>query len=217
MISTMKKNAQVDQHLRTVARWQKELEQLRAVLLESPLEEEWKWGKPCYTFQKSNVVILYALKDSCALGFLKGALVKDPRHVLVAPGENSQSARWIKFTDGREIARMKPVLKAYIQEAIAAEKAGLKIDFNENKELVFSQEFQDKMEANPALKKAFAALTPGRQRGYNLFFSAAKQAETRASRVEKCRERILSGKGLHDCICGRTQKPPACDGSHASR
>ncbi len=129
---------------------------------------------------------------------MKGALLKDAKKILVAPGEKSQSVRWIKFTDTREIARMKPTLKAYIQEAIAAEKAGMKIDFKENKELVFPEELQKKLKENAALKKAFAALTPGRQRGYNLHFCAAKQSATRTARIEKCVPRILQGKGLND-------------------
>ncbi len=193
-----KTNPQVDSYFRSARRWKEELEQLRAILLDSPLVEELKWGKPCYTFEKNNVAILYALKESCAVGFLKGALLQDAKKVLVSPGENSQANRWIKFTEGREIARMKPVLKAYVREAIAAEKAGLKIDFKEKKELAFPEELKSKLDESPALKKAFAALTPGRQRGYKLYFSGAKQSATRAARVEKCVPQILRGKGLHD-------------------
>jgi uncharacterized protein YdeI (YjbR/CyaY-like superfamily) len=191
------KNA-VDVYLGQAKKWRPEMEKLRSILLDSGLTEELKWGKPCYTFEKSNVAMIYGLKDSCALGFLKGALLKDARGILHQPGANSQSARWIKFTAAREITAMKPILKAYIQEAIEAEKAGLKVDFKEINELVFPEELQRKLDQSPPFQKAFAALTPGRQRGYNLYFSAPKQAKTRESRIEKSLPRILQGKGLHD-------------------
>ena len=189
MVTSM--NPKVDQYLSKAARWREELKQLRAILLACPLTEELKWGKPCYTFEKSNVVVLYGLKESCAIGFLKGALLKDAKGILGKPGENSQSMRWLKFTDVPGIAKMKPVLKAFIREAIEAEKAGLKVDFKEKNELVFPEELSSKLDKTPDLKKAFAALTPGRQRGYVLYFSAAKQSETRASRIEKCAPKIL--------------------------
>ena len=191
-------NPKVDAYLKKAKKWREEMQKLRAILLDSPLMEELKWGKPCYTFEKGNVAILYGLKESCALGFLKGALLKDAKGILIKPGENSQSGRWIKFTSVQAITGMKPVLKAYIQEAIAAEKAGLKVDFKEKHELVFPIELQNRLDKNPALKAAFAALTPGRQRGYNLYFSGAKQSQTRESRIEKCLPQILRGRGLHD-------------------
>ena len=191
-------NPKVDAYFRKIQKWQKEMEKLRTILLDSPLTEELKWGKPCYTFEKSNVAILYGLKESCAVGFLKGSLLKDTKGILIKPGENSQSNRWIKFTSTQEIAEMKPTLKAYLHEAIEVEKAGLKVDFKQKNELVFPEELQKKLDKNLALKTAFTALTPGRQRGYVLYFSAPKQSKTRESRIEKCMPQILQGKGLHD-------------------
>lgn len=190
-------NPKVDALL-SKAEWQEERKKLRAIILDCQLTEEVKWGKLCYTFQKSNVVMIYGLKDYCAVGFLKGALLKDAAGILVKPGENSQAARWMKFNDVKEIAEMEPILRAYIDEAIEVEKAGLKVDFKEKDELVFPEELQDKFDENPALKTAFDALTPGRQRGYNLHFSSAKQSKTRVSRIEKCVQKILDGKGLND-------------------
>ena len=189
------------------------MKQLRRILLGAGLTEEFKWGKPCYTFQESNLVILYGLKESCAIGFLKGVLLKDPEGILLKPGENSQSGRWVKFTSVQQIAEMEPVLRAYIREAIEAEKGGLKVEFKKNPEPV-PAELQKKLDKIPALKTAFKALTPGRQRGYILHISAAKQSETRESRIEKCMPRILNGKGFNDCVCGHSKKMPSCDGSH---
>jgi uncharacterized protein YdeI (YjbR/CyaY-like superfamily) len=191
------KNPQVDVYLRKAKKWQKEFEKLRMIILDSPLTEELKWGKPCYTFQKSNIVIIQGFKEFCALLFAKGALLKDPNRVLEKPGESTQAARRIPFTNIREIVEMEPILKAYIHEAIAAEKAGLKVDFKKNPEPI-PEELQNKLDEIPALKRAFDALTPGRQRGYILYFSAAKQSKTRESRVEKCRPQILKGQGLND-------------------
>ena len=191
-------NPKVDAYFRKAKTWRAELEKLRAIALDSPLTEEFKWSKPCYTFAGSNLVVLFALKETCAIGFLKGALLKDARGILLKPGENSQSNRWAKFTDLQEITKLEPVLKAYIKEAIAAEKAGLKIDFKEKHELVFPEELKKKLAKDAAFSAAFTALTPGRQRGYNLFFSGATQSATRAARIEKCLPQILKGRGLHD-------------------
>jgi len=192
-----KKNPKVDAYFSKLKNWQEELKKLRTIFLDSPLTEELKWAKPCYTFQKSNIAILCGLKESCAIGFLKGALLKDPNGILIRPGEHSQSGRWLKFTSVRQIAETQPILKAYIQEAIEAEKSGLKVAFKKNPEPV-PEELQKKLNKNPALKTAFKALTPGRQRGYILFFSAPKQSKTRESRIEKCIPQILNGKGLND-------------------
>ena len=156
-----------------------------------------KWGKPCYSFQGSNVVLLQGFKESCALLFCKGALLKDSKGLLEKPGENTQGARRIRFTDVREIVKLEPILQAYIQEAITAEKAGLEVEYKKNPEPA-PKELQEKLEEAPALKAAFGALTPGRQRAYILYFSAAKQSQTRSARVNKCRQRILQGKGLND-------------------
>jgi uncharacterized protein YdeI (YjbR/CyaY-like superfamily) len=190
-------NPKVDGYLRRAKKWQEELERLRMIILQCELTEELKWDKPCYTFQKSNIVILQGFKDSCALLFAKGALLNDPNSILEKPGENTQAARRIRFTNVREIVEMEPILKAYIDEAIEAEKAGLKFDFKTNPEPV-PAELQNKLDEIPALKTAFGALTPGRQRGYVLYFSAPKQSKTRESRVEKCVKQILRGKGLND-------------------
>jgi uncharacterized protein YdeI (YjbR/CyaY-like superfamily) len=190
-------NPKIDFYLRQTPEWREETEKLRAIILQCGLTEELKWGKPCYTFREGNVVIIQGFKDSCALLFCKGALLKDPEGILKKPGESSQSARRILFTSVREIAGMKSILKAYLAEAIAAEKAGLEVKFKKNPEPV-PAELQNKLDESLALKTAFAALTPGRQRGYILFISGAKQSATRAARVEKCRPRILSGRGLND-------------------
>jgi uncharacterized protein YdeI (YjbR/CyaY-like superfamily) len=191
------KNPRVDVYLRKAKKWQKEFEKLRMIILDCPLTEELKWGKPCYTFQQSNIVIIQGFKEFCALLFAKGALLKDRNRILEKPGESTQAARRIPFRNVREIVEMEPILKAYIHEAIAAEKAGLKVNFKTNPEPV-PEELQNKLDKIPALKTAFAGLTPGRQRGYILYFSAAKQSKTREARVEKCVPQILKGKGLND-------------------
>jgi uncharacterized protein YdeI (YjbR/CyaY-like superfamily) len=191
-------NPKVDGYLRKNKRWQEELQKLRMIVLDCPLTEEVKWRVPCYTFQERNVVFLGAFKESCALSFVKGALLKDAKGILQKPGENTQSARVIRFTNVREIDELTPVLKAYINEAIKVEKSGLKVTFKKTSEFKIPEEFQARLDEIPALKIAFNALTPGRQRAYLLYFSAAKQSKTRESRVEKCMQRILSGKGLDD-------------------
>jgi uncharacterized protein YdeI (YjbR/CyaY-like superfamily) len=189
---------QVDGYLRKNKQWQEELAKLRKIVLDSELTEEVKWRVPCYTFQQSNVVILGAFKECCTLSFLKGALLKDAKGILVKPGENTQSARVVRFTNVREIAKLEPVLKAYINEAIEVEKAGLKVTFKKVTEHPVPEEFQAKLDETPGLKTAFDALTPGRRRAYLLHFSAPKQSKTRVSRVEKCMKQILGGKGLDD-------------------
>src|SRR6267378_3899371 len=187
----------VDGYLRKAKKWREEFEKLRRIILDCPLTEELKWGKPCYSFQKSNIVIIQGFKEFCALLFCKGALLNDANGILEKPGENTQAARRIPFTNVREIVAMEPILKAYIHEAIEAEKAGLKVNFKKNPEPI-PEEFQNKLAEIPALKTAFDALTPGRQRAYILYFSAPKQSKTRESRVEKCMQQILNGKGLDD-------------------
>src|SRR6266513_5001692 len=190
-----KMNSKVDFYLRKAKKWQEEFEKLRRILLGSRLTEELKWSKPCYTFQKSNIVIIQGFKDFCALLFCKGALLNDPKGILKNFGW--QAARRIPFTNVREIVEMEPILKAYIHEAIEAEKAGLEVNFKKDPGTV-PEELQKKLDEIPALKAAFDALTPGRQRGYILYFSAPKQSKTRESRVEKCTQQILKGKGLDD-------------------
>jgi uncharacterized protein YdeI (YjbR/CyaY-like superfamily) len=198
MTTKSKMNPKVEFFFTKAKKWQEEFKKLRMIILDCPLTEELKWGCPCYTFQKTNVVLIHGFKEYCALLFMKGALLKDANRILIQQTENVQAARQIRFTNVRAIVEMEPILKAYIDEAIAVEKAGLKVNYKKNTELIFPEEFQNKLDENPALKAAFDALTPGRQRGYNLYFSAPKQSKTRASRVEKCMLRILKGKGLDD-------------------
>jgi uncharacterized protein YdeI (YjbR/CyaY-like superfamily) len=191
-------NPKVDFYFSKATKWQKEYEKLRKVVLECGLEEELKWGCPCYTFQESNIVLIHGFKEYCALLFFKGALLNDTKGILVQQTENVQAARQIRFTNVKEIAGMEGVLKAYIFEAIEAEKAGLKVELKKTTEFNMPEEFQTRLDKKPALKKAFEALTPGRQRAYLLYFSAPKQAKTREWRVEKSVEQILNGKGLND-------------------
>jgi uncharacterized protein YdeI (YjbR/CyaY-like superfamily) len=191
-------NPKVDFYFSKAKRWQEELEKLRMIVLECGLTEELKWGVPCYTFQSRNVVLIHVFKEYCALLFFKGALLKDPNGILVQQTKNVQAARQIRFTNVRGIVKMKPILKAYIREAIEVEKAGLKVTFRKTTEFIIPEEFQNKLDRIPALKSAFDALTPGRQRAYILHFSAPKQPRTREARVEKCMQQILSGKGLND-------------------
>ena len=191
-------NPKVDEFISKAKKWQEELAKLRAIVLDCQLTEELKWGKPCYTFQKSNIVIISGFKEYCALNFFKGALLKDPNGILVKPGEHTQAGRQIRFTNVREIVEMEPILKAYIYEAIEVEKARLKVNYKKTSEFIIPEEFQNKLDEIPALKTAFDALTPGRQRAYILYFSAPKQSKTRVSRVEKCMQHILNGKGLND-------------------
>jgi uncharacterized protein YdeI (YjbR/CyaY-like superfamily) len=193
-----KMNPKVDAYLSKAKKWREEMGKLRTILLDCQLTEELKWGHPCYTFQKSNVVIIGAFKEYCSLSFFKGALLNDLNGILIQPGENTQAVRQIRFTNVREIAEMEPILKAYIYEAIEVEKAGLKVDFKETSEFTIPEEFQNKLDEIPALKTAFDALTPGRQREYILYFSSAKQSKTRESRVEKYTQQILDGKGLRE-------------------
>lgn len=181
-----------------VNKWAKELEKLRTIVLDCGLTEDLKWSVPCYTFQGNNVVLIHAFKDYCALNFFKGSLLKDVSGVLIQQTENSQAARQIRFTRVREISEMEAILKDYIHEAIGVEKAGLKVNFKKTTEFALPEEFQNKLAEMPALKTAFDALTPGRQRSYILYFSAPKQAKTRASRVDKYVQQILEGKGLND-------------------
>jgi len=191
-------NPKVDFFFSRAKKWQEELEKLRMILLDCGLTEELKWGVPCYTFRKRNIGLIHTFKEYCALLFFKGALLKDAKGILIQQTKNVQAARQIRFTTVREIVKMKPILKAYIKEAIEVEKAGLKVNLKKTSEFKMPEEFQNKLDEMPALKKAFYALTPGRQRGYLLYLSDPKQSQTRAARVEKCTPRILNGKGLND-------------------
>jgi uncharacterized protein YdeI (YjbR/CyaY-like superfamily) len=180
------------------AKWQKELEQLRTIVLDCGLTEELKWGCPCYMFQKSNIVLIHVFKEYCALLFFKGALLLDANSILIQQTENVQAARQIRFTNVREIVKMESILKAYIYEAIEVDKAGLKVPLKKTKDFIIPEEFQKQLDGMPALKTAFKALTPGRQRAYIFYFSQPKLAKTRESRVEKYMPQILNGKGLDD-------------------
>jgi uncharacterized protein YdeI (YjbR/CyaY-like superfamily) len=191
-------NPKVDAFISRNQRWQEELEKLRSILLDCQLGEELKWGVPCYTFQQSNLVLMHVFKEYCALLFFKGALLKDPHGILIQQTENVQAGRQIRFTNLQEIVVTEPILKAYIEEAIQVEKSGLQVDFKKTTEFKMPEEFQNKLDEIPALKTAFEALTPGRQRAYLLYFSAPKQSKTRQARVETCMPQILDGKGLND-------------------
>jgi uncharacterized protein YdeI (YjbR/CyaY-like superfamily) len=191
-------NPKVDGYVRKSKQWQEELQKLRAIILDCHLTEEVKWRVPCYTFQGKNVLFLGRFKESCVLSFVKGVLLRDAKRILVQQTENSQSVRVIRFSNLQQIVEMEPNLKAYIHEAIEVENAGLKVKLKKVSEFKIPGEFQTKLNEIPALKTAFRALTPGRQRAYILYFSAAKQSKTRASRVEKCMPRILRGKGIDD-------------------
>jgi uncharacterized protein YdeI (YjbR/CyaY-like superfamily) len=171
---------------------------LRTIILDCSLTEELKWGNPCYTIQGLNIVLIHGFKEYCALLFFKGALLKDPKRILIQQTENVQAARQIRFTNVREITEMAPVLKSYIHQAIQVKKAGLKVNYKKTADFPIPAEFQDKLNQIPALKTAFDALTPGRQRAYLFHFTKPKQSKTRASRVEQCVQPILNGKGLDD-------------------
>lgn len=191
-------NPKVEAFLSKAKKWQDEFKTLRRIILDTGLTEEFKWRVPCYTFQDSNVVLIHGFKEYCAILFVKGALLKDTKGILVIQTENVQAARQIRFTNVQEIVEMEPILKAYIREAIEVEKAGLKVDLKKTAEYTVPEEFQRKLDEDPALNTAFEALTPGRQRAYLLYFSGAKQSNTRESRIEKHIPRILEGKGLND-------------------
>lgn len=207
-------NPKIDQFLAKSLAWQGELEQLRSIVLACGLTEELKWGQPCYSFEKSNVVLLAGFKDNCVISFLKGALLNDEHQLLQKPGEHTQSARVIRFSSLEEIVALEAIITDYIYEAIEVEKAGLKVHFKENDASDFVEELQEKLAKDATFKAAFEALTPGRQRAYNMHFAGAKQTQTRLNRIEKFTPRILDGYGMNDCTCGLSKKMPGCDGSH---
>ena len=207
-------NPTADKYFLDAPQWQEELIQLRKIALSTQLTEMIKWGVPCYVFQESNVVLLGAFKGFCSISFFKGSLMGDPNGILLKPGENSQIARMIKFTHLDQIRELEPIIRAYIFEAIEIEKTGVKPIVDKSAELAFPEELLQVLDQDAAFKAAFTALTPGRQRGYNLFFTAAKQPATRITRIEKYRQQILDGKGINDCTCGLSKKMPSCDGSH---
>jgi len=191
-------NPKVDWFFDKATQWQKEFEKLRSIILDCGLNEELKWGQPCYTYENRNVVLIHGFKEYCALLFFKGALMGDANGILIQQTENVQSARQIRFTNVKEIAKLEKTLKAYIYEAIEVEKAGLKVAYKKTADYKMPEEFQKKLNKSATLKKAFEALTPGRQKAYIFYFSQAKQAKTREARVEKYVNQILQGKGLED-------------------
>lgn len=191
-------NPKVDFYFIKATKWKKEFETLRSIVLDCQLTEELKWGNPCYTFEKKNIVLIHGFKDYCALLLFKGALLKDPKGILVQQTENVQAARQIRFTNVQEITKLKATLKSYIYEAVQVEEAGLKVPLKKTSDFAIPEEFQTKLNKNRALKTAFNALTPGRQRAYIFYFSSAKQAKTREARVEKYTAQILEGRGLED-------------------
>lgn len=197
-MTTSKPNPKVDWFFTKAKQWQEEYKTLRTILLGCGLTEELKWGCPCYQSEGSNIILIHGFKEYCAVLFFKGALLKDPKGILISQTENTQSTRQVRFTGVEEIAGLASALKAYVKEAVEVEKAGLKVPMKKTAEFAMPEEFQSKLDENPDLETAFYALTPGRQRGYLLYFAAAKQSKTRAARVDKCAPQILKGKGLDD-------------------
>ena len=191
-------NPKVDFFFNKAKKWQKEFEQLRNIILDCGLDEALKWGQACYTFEGRNIVLMHGFKEYCALLFFKGALLNDANSILIQQTENVQAARQVRFTNVKEIVKMEKILKAYIYEAIEAEKAGLNVKYKKTSEFSIPEEFKNKLDKIPALNTAFKSLTPGRQRAYIFYFSQPKQSKTRESRVEKSMKQILSGKGLND-------------------
>ena len=191
-------NPKVDEFIRKAQKWKEEFKELRKIALDCQLVEELKWGAPCYTDDKKNIVLIHGFKEYCALLFFKGALLKDYQGILITQTENTQASRQIRFTSVSDIVEQEPILKDYILQAIEIEKAGLKVDYKKTSEYIIPEEFQIELDQNPAVKTAFESLTPGRQRAYLLHFSQPKQSKTRVSRIEKCIPRILDGKGLND-------------------
>ncbi|MFC4096907.1 DUF1801 domain-containing protein [Euzebyella saccharophila] len=208
------KTSGVDQFLEKMTHWKSELTRLRELALECGLEETLKWGQPCYTHKGANVLLLGNFKDFCTISFFKGVLLNDPAGILEKAGENSRIARIIKFTQLSEISERWDVLKSYIFEAIEIENTGLKVEKQAENIQDFVKELQNRLSTDQKFATAFTALTPGRQRAYNIYFSAAKQATTREARIDKYTDRILKGFGFHDCVCGLSKKMPRCDGSH---
>lgn len=203
MMKKDRRNPRVDFYFLKAGKWQQETEKLRSILLDlkvpgGELTEVLKWGCPCYTFDNKNIVLIHTFKDYCALLFFKGALISDKKGLLIRQTKNVQAARQIRFTGLREVIDAAPAIGAYVKEAVQIEKKGLKVEMKKSTDFPMAEEFRVKLEKMPALKKAFSALTPGRQRGYLLYFSSAKLPATRAARVEKTLDRILAGKGLDD-------------------
>lgn len=204
----------VELYIEKAKQWKDEMTLLRSILLETALTETIKWGKPCYTYNDKNLIIIQDFKHHCDLGFFTGALLKDPEKLLEKAGENTQSARQLRFENLADIKRKKTIIKSFVKEAIENEKQGIKPVVEEKVELEKIVELENIFKKNKAFTKAFRALTPGRQRAYHMFFAGAKQSETRISRIEKYIPRIIDGYGINDCTCGMSKRMPNCDGSH---
>jgi uncharacterized protein YdeI (YjbR/CyaY-like superfamily) len=204
----------VDEYLQNAKQWKEEMTQLRTIILSCKLDEAIKWGQPCYSVNNKNLVIIAPFKTHCDLGFFNGATLKDEKGILVKAGVNTQSSRQMRFINVQEITKLKSVIKSYVKEAIENEKQGIKASSTENVEPIIVEELEAIFKKNAPLKKAFAALTPGRQRAYLIHFSGAKQVVTRIARIEKHIDAILAGRGINDCTCGLSKKMPYCDGSH---
>ena len=211
-----KEFSDIDLYFAQADSWRDEQIALRNILLDCDLVEAIKWRQPCYSYEGTNLIIIGPQKSGCTLSFFKGALLKDEQGILEKPGEFTRAGRVIRFVSIEEIAKLEPVLKSYIYESIELAKTGARVDFSESADLPMPDELVDMLDEQPEFAEAFFALTPGRQRGYVLYFSSAKNASTRRSRIEKYLPRILDGKGLNDCTCGLSKKMPACDGSHKS-
>lgn len=212
-----KANPDVTAFLKTVDSWRVELRALRKIVRDCDLVEDWKWRQPCYTYRDRNILLLSNFKDYCAVSFFNGSLLKNEQGLLVAPGKDSQFTRLIKFTSVDQISEFEPIIRSSITEAIEIELSGKKVQAKSVGEYDVPDELTTKFEENPSLKSAFESLTPGRQKGYLLYFAGAKQSKSRTARIEKYAQRIMEGKGMRDCVCGHSAKFPACDGSHTRR
>jgi uncharacterized protein YdeI (YjbR/CyaY-like superfamily) len=204
---------EVDAYIGRVKQWQAEIQLLRTILLSCKLEETIKWGQPCYTINDKNIVLIAPFKAHCDLGFFNGAVLKDEKQLLVAAGKHTQGSRQMRFTNLKDIEQSKSIIRKYVKEAIENEKNGVKLIQTEKKEIEI-EELEAIFKKDAPFKKAFTALTPGRQRAYLIHFSGAKQSETRINRIQNYRQRILSGIGINDCTCGLSKRMPTCDGSH---
>ncbi len=207
-------NPDVDSFMKNAKQWHDELPILRSILLDCGLTEEYKWKRPCYSFKGKKIIIIGGFKSCVFISFFKGVLLQDERGLLTQPGENSQSTRMLKFNNTKEIEDLMPIIQAYVFESIEIEKTGQKVEMTKSPNLDFTEELLEKMSADSEFKTAFESLTPGRQRGYHLYFSAAKQPKNRVDRIEKYAPRILDGFGFHDCVCGLSKRGGTCDGSH---
>ncbi|MFW2383934.1 MAG: DUF1801 domain-containing protein [Acidimicrobiales bacterium] len=208
-------NSQIEGFFASADQWPDVVNVLRKLVLAAGLVEEWKWRQPCYTHNGKNVVMIAPFAEYCALAFFQGVLLTDHDRLLVAPGKDSQSARQLRFTSSTEVAEHEAIIAAYLTEAMGHVDAGTRVEFSAKEDLELPVELVDKFDEVDGLEEAFMALTPGRQRGFVLQISGAKQSSTRNARVEKHIERIMAGKGIHDCICGKSGRMPRCDGSHA--